>query len=141
MSSLTSHRNMGPKERRLKYGCHATISAAILVTFGSVASPGRKFLSYDDLQNIVKNPDLHRIDFHSIDAIFSACMNYRLGVFEPVGVMLKLLVNGCFGMSPRASETVSEMRKRLISRGPPLAYSSRKVDLVPPRLDFLLMLT
>jgi tetratricopeptide (TPR) repeat protein len=75
--------------------CCAVIAGLTLAVYAPLLLPGFEFLSWDDTSNIVDNPLISNPD--AVDLV-SLCTSATLGVYEPLGVSLKLGLVSAFGM-------------------------------------------
>jgi tetratricopeptide (TPR) repeat protein len=76
------------------------IFVATLCAFSPLLGPGNDFLAWDDTTNIVEQPSVNTWSRENIVAAWDASA-VTLGVYEPLGVMLKLVTIELFGMQVR----------------------------------------
>jgi tetratricopeptide (TPR) repeat protein len=70
-------------------------AVATVLAFSPLLGGGFEFLSWDDTTNIVDNPI---VNAGSAEHMLAAWTAVTLGVYEPLGVMLKLVTVSLFGM-------------------------------------------
>jgi Tfp pilus assembly protein PilF len=71
------------------------VFVATVLAFSPLLGGDFEFLSWDDTTNIVNQPIVNTC---SIEHLLAAWTTVELGVYEPLGVMLKIVTVGLFGM-------------------------------------------
>ncbi len=74
------------------------ILSAVIIPFLGLVTGTHDFVSFDDLENIVNNPNFKGLNRDNLDWMLTSG---KLGVYEPVSWLLKSLQHGLFGSTPR----------------------------------------
>ena len=111
--------------------CCAIITGATILVYAPLLHPGFEFLTWDDTSNIVENPLLHS---SSATHFLSLWASATLGVFEPLGISLKLLLVRTFGMHVQPFQ-LTTLFLHLVNAGLLFVVARRLVAMAQPEYE------